>query len=81
MKTLFSNKVYDILCWFSLIVLDAAGVFYRALSEIWNWPAGDKVLASCAAASLFLGILLGISKADYQKKLKDQETESRGENE
>lgn len=68
MKTLFSNKVYDILSWIALVALDAVGVLYKTLAEIWDFPAGDQVLATCAAVSLCLGVLLGISKAQYKKQ-------------
>ena len=62
-----SNKVYDVLKWISLIALDAVGVFYRTLSGIWGLPYGDEVLATCAAMSLLIGTLIGISSVQYHK--------------
>jgi hypothetical protein len=62
-----SNKVYDILKWVSLVALDAAGVFYKTLSVIWSFPLGDEVLATCAALSLLVGTLIGISSTNYHK--------------
>ena len=62
------NKVYDVLKWISLIALDAIGVCYKTLSAIWQWPYGEEVLATCAAISLCIGVLLGISTAEYRKK-------------
>lgn len=62
-----SNKLYDVLKWIALIALDAVGLFYSTLSTIWNLPLGDEVLATCAALSLFIGTLIGISSAQYNK--------------
>lgn len=63
-----SNKVYDILKWIALIALDAVGLFYSTLCGIWGWPYGDEVLATCAALSLFIGALIGVSSAKYNKE-------------
>lgn len=63
-----SNKVYDVLKWIALVALDAVGVFYNTIATIWALPLGDEVLATCAAMSLFLGALIGISSANYNKK-------------
>ena len=62
-----SNKVYDVLKWIALIALDAVGVFYKAVATIWGFPFGDEVLATCAALSLLLGTLLGVSSNQYNK--------------
>lgn len=62
-----SNKVYDILKWIALVALDAIGVFYKAVATIWGLPLGDEVLATCAALSLFIGTLIGISSTQYNK--------------
>lgn len=61
-----SNKTYDVLKWLSLVALDAVGLFYSTLSEIWGLPFGDQVLATCVAVSVFLGALIGISSAQYK---------------
>ena len=62
-----SNKAYDVLKWIALVALDAVGVFYSTLSGIWGLPFGDEVLATCAALSLLLGALIGVSSAQYKK--------------
>lgn len=64
---LMSNKVYDVLKWISLVALDAVGLFYSTLSGIWGLPFGDEVLATCAALSLLIGALIGVSSANYNK--------------
>lgn len=63
-----SNKTYDVLKWIALVALDAVGVFYKAISAIWGIPYGDEVLATCAALSLLLGTLIGVSSTQYKKK-------------
>lgn len=62
-----SNQTYDILKWIALVALDAVGLFYSTLSGIWGLPFGDEVLATCAALSLFIGALIGVSSAKYNK--------------
>lgn len=62
-----SNKVYDILKWIALIALDAVGLFYSTISTIWGLPFGDEVLATCAALSLLIGALIGVSSVQYKK--------------
>ena len=62
-----SNKLYDVLKWIALIALDAIGLFYDTMSAIWGLPFGDEVLATCTALSLFIGALIGISTAQYNK--------------
>lgn len=64
-----SNKVYDVLKWIALIALDAIGVFYKTVATIWGLPVGDEVLATCAAMSLLLGTLIGVSSTQYKKTL------------
>ena len=63
-----SNKTYDVLKWIALVALDAVGVFYKAIATIWGIPYGDEVLATCAALSLLLGTLIGVSSTQYKKK-------------
>lgn len=63
-----SNKVYDVLKWIALVALDAIGVFYKTIATIWGFPFGDEVLASCAALSLLLGALIGVTSTQYKKK-------------
>ena len=65
-----SNKTYDILKYLQRIVLPALGTLYFALSSIWNWPYGEQVVGTITAIDTFLGALLGISSAKYQKAVK-----------
>lgn len=63
-----SNKLYDILKWVALVALDALGVCYRTLAEIWHLPYGNEVLATCSAVSVLIGALIGVSGAVYKAK-------------
>lgn len=65
MKLNLSNKVYDILKWVAQVVLPALGTLYFGLSQIWSWPASDKVIGTITAVDAFLGLLLGFSSYSY----------------
>lgn len=65
-----SNKVYDILKWIALYLLPALGTLYFALSGIWGLPYGEQIVGTITAADTFLGVLLGISTATYNKGAK-----------
>lgn len=63
-----SNKVYDILKFVAQIVLPAAGTLYFALAGIWGWPYGEQIVGTITAVDAFLGALLGLSSAAYNKE-------------
>ena len=63
-----SNKVYDVLKWIALVVLDAIGLFYEGFSAVWGLPLGDEIHATCTLLAVLLGTVLGISSARYNKK-------------
>lgn len=62
-----NNKVYDALKWIALVFLPAAGTLYFALASIWGLPYGEQVVGTITAVDTFLGVLLGISSARYNK--------------
>lgn len=65
---MLSNKTYDILKYFCQIVLPAIGTLYFALAGIWGFPYGEQIVGTITAIDTFLGILLGISTMQYNKK-------------
>lgn len=65
-----NNKVYDALKWIALIVLPAVAVLYGSLAGIWNLPYAEQIPDTITAIDLFLGVVLGVSNASYNKKLK-----------
>ncbi len=62
-----SNKVYDVLKYIAQIVLPALGTLYFALASIWGLPYGEEVVGTITAVDAFLGALLMISSANYNK--------------
>lgn len=63
-----SNKLYDILKWITMVVLPAAGTLYLTLAGIWGFTYAEQIGGTITAAVTFLGIVLGISSAQYKKK-------------
>lgn len=64
----FSNKTYDILKWVAQYLLPAAGTLYFGLASIWGLPYGEEIVGTITAVDTFLGVLLGISSANYKKQ-------------
>ena len=62
-----NNKLYDVLKWVALIVLPALAILYGTLADIWGLPLGKEVPDTITAVDLFLGVVLGISSAQYSK--------------
>ena len=64
----FSNKVYYVLKWIAQYLLPALGTLYFALARVWGFPFGEEIVATLAAVDTFLGVILGISTAQYNKE-------------
>lgn len=62
-----SNRTYDILKWVAQYVLPAIGTLYFALAGIWGLPYGEQIVGTVTAIDTFLGVILGISAAQYKK--------------
>lgn len=62
-----SNKTYDVLKYITTIALPALGTLYFAFAGIWGWPYGEQIVGSITALTTCLGVLLGISNAQYKK--------------
>lgn len=76
-----SDKVYDILNkiqrWLPLV-----GIFYLALSQIWNLPLGDQINQTIVAVATLLAGTLEIATVIYkQKTSKTEELEGEEEEE
>ena len=63
-----SNKMYDVLKWIAMVVLPAIGTLYYALAGIWGLPYAEEVVGTIMAVDTFLGVVLGISSNQYNKK-------------
>lgn len=66
-KSLLTSRQYNILKWVTMIVLPAITTAYGTFSNIWGWPYGDQIVASMAAITLLLGVLIGVSTNSYNK--------------
>ena len=64
-----SNKTYDVLKWIAQLLLPSLGALYFALSEIWGFPYGDKIVGTITAIDAFMGAVLKISTVQYNKQL------------
>lgn len=62
-----SNAAYDILKWVGLIFLDALGICYKGIAAVWQLPFGDEVATTCQVLSTFVGALIGVSTAEYNR--------------
>lgn len=63
-----SNKTYDILKWVTQYLLPALATLYFAVAKIWGLPYGEEIVGTITAIDTFLGVLLGISTANYNKQ-------------
>jgi hypothetical protein len=72
-----SNKLYDVLKWVVMIAIPALTTAYVGLSAVWGWPYATEVAKTSAVICTLLGALLGISTAEYNKKLTDDNTETK----
>lgn len=62
-----SNKMYDVLKWIAMVLLPAIATLYFALAGIWGFPYGEEIVGTITAVDTCLGVLLGISSAQYKK--------------
>lgn len=67
MKFELSNKVYDVLKWLALIALPALAVLYNVLAGVWGWPYASEVSTTINAVIAFIGALIGVSTAAFNK--------------
>lgn len=62
-----NNPWYDRLKFIAQIALPALGTLYVTLAAIWDLPAPQEVAATILAVDTFLGVLLGLQAAAYNK--------------
>lgn len=67
-----SNKAYDILKWIAQLLLPAVATLYFALAGIWGFPYGEQIVGTITAIDTFLGVILGISTAQYKKTIANE---------
>ena len=64
-KTLLSNRAFDILKWVCIIVLPALATLYRGVGTIWQLPYVEEIPQTIIVIDAFLGALLGVSTIQY----------------
>jgi hypothetical protein len=64
---IFSKGVYDKLKFLAQIVLPALGTLYASISGLLHWPNTEEVAGVVLAVDTFLGVILGLSAASYNK--------------
>lgn len=62
-----SDKTYDFLKFVAQLLLPGLGTLYFTLAGIWGFPYGEQVVGTITAIDTFLGVILGISTAQYKK--------------
>ena len=62
------DKTYNVLKWMAQLLLPAMGTLYFALASIWRLPYGEQVVGTITAVDTFLGVILGITTAQYKQK-------------
>ena len=67
------SKVYDILKWTCIIALPALSTLYAGLCTVWKWPYANEIPQTITLIATFLGVLLGVSKASYNEKIKTKD--------
>lgn len=63
-----TNKVYDLLKWFTLVVLPAMSMLYVALANVWGFPYVTEIAGTIAAIDAFLAVVLGISISQFRAR-------------
>lgn len=69
-----NSKLYDALKWIALVALDALGVAYESLANVWNLPYGDEIMKTCTILSILIGALIGVSSHKYNSQEPDTDT-------
>lgn len=72
-----NDKTYDILKWIAMYLLPAIGTLYFALAGIWGLPYGEQIVGTITAVDTFLGVILGISTAQYKKVNSDADVKKK----
>lgn len=60
-------KTYNTLKWIAQYLLPAMGALYFGLSGIWGLPKGEQVVGTIVCIDTFLGVIIGVSAAEYNK--------------
>ena len=63
------KKIYEILRWFTWIVLPATASLIVGLNNTWNWGLPiEAILTTFSLLETFIGMVLGIAKISNDNK-------------
>ena len=62
------KEIYDFLKKVALVVLPALATLVITIFEIWDIPFGQQIGATITAIDTTLGVILGISNRNYNKR-------------
>lgn len=65
------KEIYNILKYLQRLALPALATLYLTLAGIWALPYGEQISATIMAVDVFLGVLLGLTKASYNRAVRD----------
>ena len=63
-----NNKVYDIMKWIALLLLPSLATLYGVVGRTWELPYVEQIVITINALGVFVGALIGISSANYNKE-------------
>ena len=63
-----SNHTYDSLKWIAQYLLPGVATLWLTLASICGLTYGEEIGGTIVALDTFLGVLLGISSAQYKKE-------------
>ena len=63
---LLLSKTTETMKWIALVLLPALGTLYFGLAQIWGFPYGEQIVGTITVVDTFLGVILGISNAQYK---------------
>ena len=65
---MLKKEVYDFLKRVALVILPALATLVMTIFQIWNIPYGQQIGATITAFDTALGVVLGISNYNYNKR-------------
>lgn len=66
-KVLLRDQAYNIAREAAQLWIPAFGTLYFTLAQVWGFLYGEEVVASCVALATFLGVVLKISRVQYNR--------------
>lgn len=63
------NRTYDRWKWVAQVLLPCIGTLYFTLAQIWDLPLPEQIVGTISALDAALGIILGISSAQYHQEI------------